>query len=251
MPTDSRIVGNRRESRPSSRQAVKVEVQKMRLGRLAAIAGLGLIGTALWFGVPTMAARRGGDTQATLPAGSLPARVSVCFVPAQQCDVAIVSAVNNAKHAIRVQAYGFTSPLILAALADAKERGVDVRVILDKTNDPYPMRGERGNASPRLHGATFTSAANIPTWIDHAVAIAHNKLIIIDARIVIGGSYNFTASAERKNAENVTFIDSAEIANLYLANWESRRKVARPYVPPIVTNGYSPNGVSVSRSAGR
>ncbi|GEM_PF-1201706 len=223
----------------------------MRLGRLAAIAGLGLIGTALWFGVPTMAARRGGDTQATLPAGSLPARVSVCFVPAQQCDVAIVSAVNNAKHAIRVQAYGFTSPLILAALADAKERGVDVRVILDKTNDPYPMRGERGNASPRLHGATFTSAANIPTWIDHAVAIAHNKLIIIDARIVIGGSYNFTASAERKNAENVTFIDSAEIANLYLANWESRRKVARPYVPPIVTNGYSPNGVSVSRSAGR
>ncbi len=223
----------------------------MRLGRLAGMAGLGLVGASLWFGVPTMASRRGGDPQATLPAGSMPARVSVCFVPAQQCDVAIVSAVNNAKHAIRVQAYGFTSPLILAALADAKERGVDVRVILDKTNDPYPTRGERGNASPRMHGATFTSAANIPTWIDHTVAIAHNKLIIIDACVVIGGSYNFTSSAEHKNAENVTFIDSPEIASLYLANWESRREAARLYVPPVATNAYSSDGAGVAGTVAR
>lgn len=219
----------------------------MRLTRLAGLAGLGLIGAALWFGVPSLASRRGADAPAATPHGPLAARVSVCFVPAQQCDVSIGTAINNARRSIRVQAYGFTSPLILNALADAKERGVDVQVILDKSNDPYPMRKEPTNASPRMAGAAFTSVANIPTWIDHSVAIAHNKLIIIDGRIVIGGSYNFTTAAERRNAENVTFIDSPDIAELYLTNWESRRAAARRYVPRGDPNAYSSSAVGISR----
>jgi phospholipase D len=64
------------------------------------------------------------------------------------------------------------------------------------------------------------------------VAIAHNKLIIIDGKTVIGGSYNFTISAEGRNAENVTFIDSQDVAKLYLSNWEARKAVSRIYIPP-------------------
>jgi phosphatidylserine/phosphatidylglycerophosphate/cardiolipin synthase-like enzyme len=55
-------------------------------------------------------------------------------------------------------------------------------------------------------------ATGIPVWIDYEPAIAHNKVIIIDGRLVIGGSYNYTAAAQKRNAENVTFMESEELA---------------------------------------
>ena len=45
---------------------------------------------------------------------------------------------------------------------------------------------------------------------------------------MIGGSYNYTASAEHRNAENVTFIDAPVVADFYLANWEARKAVSHP-----------------------
>jgi phospholipase D len=44
--------------------------------------------------------------------------------------------------------------------------------------------------------------------------------------------YNFTASAELRNAENVIFIDADEVAARFLTNWNSRKKVSRTYVEP-------------------
>lgn len=55
-------------------------------------------------------------------------------------------------------------------------------------------------------------------------AIAHNKVMIIDDRIVITGSFNFTKAAEEKNAENLLIIDSPALAAKYVANFEAHRK---------------------------
>ncbi len=138
---------------------------------------------------------------------------------------------------IRVQAYGFTSRPILRALAAARARGIDVQVILDKSDapaldrddDPAPPRRTRRRW--RFAGAESMADAGVPVWIDDLPAIAHNKLILIDGHLVIGGSYNYTAAAERRNAENVTFIDSTEVAQWFLANWRSRRELSRPWAP--------------------
>ncbi len=174
-------------------------------------------------------ARSRRSTETALPP-PVAAQISVCFVPAQECAAAIVTAIGEAKRSIRVQAFGFTAPPILNALAAARARGVDVQAILDKTNDPIDRtdRFDLGNERPRDGGAAFTAAANIPTWIDETVAIAHNKIIVVDEALVIGGSYNYTRSAEQKNAENVTFTWSADLARLYLENWEARKAVSRP-----------------------
>ena len=160
----------------------------------------------------------------TALAGGVPAQVSVCFVPASECDTAVTAAIRDARVNIRVQAYGFTAPAILRELAAARARGVDVQAILDKTNDSADRPGHR----PHHGGAAFTLGANIPTWIDDSVAIAHNKIIVVDGHLVIGGSYNYSARAEHRNAENVTIIDSPEVASLFLNNWESRKGVSRP-----------------------
>ena len=70
--------------------------------------------------------------------------------------------------------------------------------------------------------------AGIPVRFDDRVAIAHNKVMVIDGELVIGGSFNYTKSAEEKNAENVTFTRSACVARLYGDNFERRWNVAAP-----------------------
>jgi phosphatidylserine/phosphatidylglycerophosphate/cardiolipin synthase-like enzyme len=149
------------------------------------------------------------------------AAVSTCFTPRQPCEDSIVTKINEGRSEIRVQAYGFTSPPILSALASAKERGLDVAVILDKINDRFGKKS-------RYSGATFVAHAGIPVLIDDQPAIAHNKIIVIDHHLLITGSYNFTRHAKR-NAENVTFTDSAELASQFLSNWNARCAVSRAY----------------------
>lgn len=149
-------------------------------------------------------------------ADPVPAMVSTCFTPAQNCEPKIVAAIDGATSSIRVQAYGFTSLPIVHALQRAEARGVEVMAILDKVN------------ARKYSGATLLVAAGIPVWIDDKPAIAHNKIIVIDDRLTIGGSFNYTASAERRNAENVTFIDSQAVAAEFKANWEGRLDASTP-----------------------
>jgi phosphatidylserine/phosphatidylglycerophosphate/cardiolipin synthase-like enzyme len=87
---------------------------------------------------------------------------------------------QSRKSEIRLQAYGFTSSPILAALVFAKQRGVDVVVILDKSND----RASSGRRRSRS-GADVVARAGVPVFIDDRPAIAHNKVIIVDRRIVL------------------------------------------------------------------
>ena len=73
------------------------------------------------------------------------------FSPNGGCTQAVVSALSTAQKSILVQAYSFTSAPIARALVDAKKRGVDVQVILDKTN-----------RSDRYTAATFLANEGIP-----------------------------------------------------------------------------------------
>ena len=64
--------------------------------------------------------------------------------------------------------------------------------------------------------------------IDDRVAIAHNKVILIDGRILVGGSYNYSESAEKRNAENLLIIRDHEVIAEYRENWHGRKQVSRP-----------------------
>jgi phosphatidylserine/phosphatidylglycerophosphate/cardiolipin synthase-like enzyme len=132
------------------------------------------------------------------------------FSPNGGCTAAVVSALDGAKKQVLVQAYSFTSAPIAKALVDAHKRGVDVQVILDKS--------QRGEA---YSSATFLSNEGVPTYIDSDHKIAHNKVMIIDGHTVITGSFNFTKSAEDGNAENLLVINNApELATRYAKNWK-------------------------------
>jgi len=124
--------------------------------------------------------------------GTVTARnASVYFSPHGGCTEAVVNALNAAQTTILVQAYSFTSAPIAKALVDAHKRGVNIQVILDKSN-----------ANEKYSSADFVAHAGITTFIDAAHAIAHNKVMVIDGHVVITGSFNFTKAAEEKNADS-------------------------------------------------
>ena len=60
-------------------------------------------------------------------------------------------------------------------------------------------------------------------------AIAHNKVMIIDDKEVITGSFNFTDAAQKRNAENVVFISDTKLAKEYAQNWAKREQQSIPY----------------------
>lgn len=171
--------------------------------------------------VPPATKIAGGTSWANIPATSgfaAGASYTVCFVPGEDCEGVIVAEINQARSVILVQAYSFTSMPIAKALVNAKQRGVVVQAILDKSQ-----------RSERYSGATFLTNAGIPTLIDEQPSIAHSKVIIIDAESVITGSFNFTRSAQQYNAENLIVIRDANLAKLYTENWVSRQRLSTLY----------------------
>jgi len=144
--------------------------------------------------------------------------IRVYFTPGDSAEMAIVEQLLGAKDSILVQAYSFTNPAIASALADARSRGVNVVILLDKSQ-----------RTQKYTAADFTANAGIHTLIDDRHAIAHNKIMIIDGQVVITGSYNFTKAAEKSNAENLVIIESGAIAEKYLNNWQKHRRHSQPY----------------------
>lgn len=142
-----------------------------------------------------------------------PDTITCCFTPGENCTQKIVNIISHAKKLLWIQAYQFTSQPISNAVIAAKQRGVDVRIILDKT-----QYTQNPNAP-----ATLLSQAGIPVWIDNKVKIAHNKVMIVDNHDLISGSFNFSRSAQTRNAENVLIIKSSTLAKLYAANWKNRQ----------------------------
>lgn len=125
------------------------------------------------------------------------------------CRDAVIAELAAARQTIRMQAYGFSCEQVATALCLAKDRGVDVIVIVDKSNltSSYSMAGH-------------CAAAGVKVFVDSKHAIAHNKIVIIDAYVVITGSYNFTESAAARNAENVCILHNKSLAKAYLDNFK-------------------------------
>jgi phosphatidylserine/phosphatidylglycerophosphate/cardiolipin synthase-like enzyme len=152
--------------------------------------------------------------------------IEVYFSPKGGCTEAVVKELSTAKTTVLVQAYSFTSTPIAKALLEAHKRGVQVQVILDKSQ-----------RTEKYSEADFLVNVGIPIKIDAQHAIAHNKVMVIDGQTVITGSFNFTKNAEENNAENLLVIRSPELAAKYTANWQAHAGHSDPYAGR--TEGYS------------
>ncbi len=154
----------------------------------------------------------------TTAAGTPTLAWQVAFSPRGGATELVVKTLSQAQKTIFVQAYSFTSAPIAQALVDAKKRGVQVDVILDKSQ-----------RTEHYSEADFIAHAGIPVSIDAAHAIAHNKVMVIDGEVVITGSFNFTKAAEEHNAENLLVIQDKVLAQKYEENWKQHKSHSQPF----------------------
>jgi phosphatidylserine/phosphatidylglycerophosphate/cardiolipin synthase-like enzyme len=146
--------------------------------------------------------------------------VDAYFSPHGGTTEAIVKELNGARMEILVQAYSFTSKPIAKALIDARKRGVKIEVILD-----------RSQRSQKYSSADFVAHAGIPTYIDSAHAIAHNKIMIIDRSTLITGSFNFTKAAQESNAENLLIMKGNKpLVDRYIQNFNEHKGHSERYL---------------------
>jgi len=133
----------------------------------------------------------------------------VCFSKTQECDRLIVSQINTAARYIHVMVYSFTSDVLAEALINARNRGVEVKVLMESQQASIP-----GSRYQRL------ISAGIETRVDGNPALMHHKVVIIDGLVVITGSYNWSVAAEDNNDENLIIIKDESIAMLYEAEFQ-------------------------------
>ncbi len=146
---------------------------------------------------------------------------TICFTPGSNCTALLIRQIQSAKTSIYVQAYSFTSQPIAQALAQAHAKGIKVSVIVDKS-----QRGQSSHSA-----ASWLHKQGVPVWIDYRPAIAHNKVMVIDNNAVVTGSFNFTLSAQQRNAENLIIIRDPWVAKQYLTNWQQRLHVSSQFKP--------------------
>lgn len=121
----------------------------------------------------------------------------------------VIPLVENAKTYIYIPAFILTHDELASSLIKAKQRGVDVKIIIDATNI-YASRSK----------VKVLRQAGIPVKVENYAGKVHSKTIIIDDKYIVAGSMNFTKSGENKNDENCLIIEDERVSKYYRGFFE-------------------------------
>ncbi len=137
-------------------------------------------------------------------------QVEAYFSPQDGTLQHLLAAVNSAQESISFLAYSFTSDELAQAMIERAAAGVKVAGVFDE--DQY-----HSNAGTEFDRMT---AAGLDVRLDGNPRLMHHKVIIIDGKIVVTGSYNFSYNAEHNNDENTLIIHNQDIAGQYLVEFQ-------------------------------
>lgn len=130
-----------------------------------------------------------------LSVGSIPAQVFLrgpgITDPALDPEPALLAAINSANVSIYVEVFSISLTAVRDALIAKHNAGIPVHIVTDGT-----MAKSATSAVPALVAAGI----DLRVWGGNYQEM-HDKVAIIDGRIVIAGSYNWTALAETRNVE--------------------------------------------------
>jgi phosphatidylserine/phosphatidylglycerophosphate/cardiolipin synthase-like enzyme len=137
------------------------------------------------------------------------AQVEVYFSPEDGVAKYVLQRLASAKRSIHFMTFSYTSSAIADAMVAQAQAGLPVHGVFERQN-----AGGTGSAFSQLrHGG-------VDVLEDGNCYILHHKVIVIDERTVITGSYNFTNSAEKDNDENLVIVDDPNLARTYLEEFQ-------------------------------
>jgi len=136
--------------------------------------------------------------------------IEVYFSPDDYTEAQIIRLIGEAESSIFFLAFSFTSSAIAEAMIERAQSGVTVSGVFERTQ----YRSNIGSEYMTFiyHG--------LDVRLDGNPRNMHHKVIIIDERVVITGSYNFSSSAGLRNDENTIIIHNEDIAGLYLGEFD-------------------------------
>ena len=132
------------------------------------------------------------------------AKTEVYFSLYDDPEAVIINNIAAAEEFISIAMYTFTDEEIAQAILEARDRGIDIKIFLD-----------RSQVKAKYSRSRYFIQNGIEIRISSNSYIMHNKFAVIDNEIVITGSYNWTASAGERNDENLLVIDDSYVIERY------------------------------------
>lgn len=144
------------------------------------------------------------DTAVVDVPGSSP--VKLYFAPSPNIKRGLCDLIRSAKSTVDICIYDLDLNEVAEALLDAKARKVEVRLVTDEDN-------------VMMAAVEKLKSAGVTVVPDNRPAIMHNKFVVVDARYIWTGSYNFTVNGTTRNDNNALILESPEIAACYLTKF--------------------------------
>lgn len=123
----------------------------------------------------------------------------------------ILQEIRSANQSIEIEMFVFSSQEAYEELIKAKNRGVEIRVILEKRDS--------GGSNERMVEKLKEEGIDA-RFATYEYKLTHAKIIIIDGKIVIVGSHNLTKPALTENREASIILRDSIIANAFRFEFE-------------------------------
>ena len=132
-------------------------------------------------------------------------RIARRLAPEDGVEEKVIAKIAEARRQIAFMAFVFTSEPIAEIMGERLAAGAQVRGVVEKRS-----------AGSRYSRHKYLNERGANIYIDGNPNTMHHKVIVVDGELVMTGSYNFSASAEEKNDENLIVIHSPKIAAMFL-----------------------------------
>jgi len=136
-----------------------------------------------------------------------------CFSPGNECRDNIIRLIKSAKKSLSICVFTISDNKITDSILDAHKRGIDVTIISDndKAND-------RGSDIYRL------ADKGLNVILDQSPHHMHHKFMLVDMKVLLNGSFNWTRSASDVNQENIFVSYEDELVEKFHQQFEKMRK---------------------------
>lgn len=131
------------------------------------------------------------------------------FSPGEDCRNAIISKLRQAKKEVKICVFTITDNKIGNVIRDMHFNGIDVKIISDNLK-----KDDRGS------DIEYLDKKGLNIKLDKTDAHMHHKFAIIDNKILINGSYNWTVSAAEKNQENIIVTDNRDFVKAFAKEFD-------------------------------
>lgn len=132
------------------------------------------------------------------------------FSPGENCRRQLLDLLTSAHQSIDISVFTISDDRLADAILTAHKRGVNVRLLTD--NDKARDQGS---------DIFYLIDQGLSVRMDSSENHMHHKFAIIDKKVLVNGSFNWTRSATEYNQENILVTDDSSLVSAYLAEFES------------------------------